>query len=249
MTVVAITMVRDEEDIIDWTIAHLLDQGIDHVIVADNLSIDKTPWILQTLTNSGQVTVVEDDEPGYYQDAKMTRLAHMARTRFNAEWVLPFDADEFWYWTGGTLAEFFQQATADVFTATGWDHVVTDDDDPAEPSPFRRITHRRQNPQKMGKVAFRYHPEAWIDFGNHFVLNHPGRKAQALNYRHYQYRSFEQLVSKARNGAAAYNATNLHPTFGAHWRQLGALDDAHLWATWRRLCEEPGLIHDPAPTQ
>ena len=27
MTVVAITMVRDEEDIIDWTLQHLLDQG------------------------------------------------------------------------------------------------------------------------------------------------------------------------------------------------------------------------------
>lgn len=247
MTIVAITMVKDEADIIDWTIQHLLDQGIDHILVADNLSTDNTPWILQNLAKTGKVTVIEDPEPGYYQDHKMTQLAHRANADHNAEWILPFDADEYWYWPYGTLHDFFKQATGDVLTATGWDHIVTDDDDPTEPSPFQRITHRRQQPQKLGKVAFRYHPDIWIDFGNHHVFNHPGIKAQALNYRHYQYRSFEQLITKARNGAAAYNATNLHPTYGAHWRQLGQQNDAQLWATWRRLCEEPGLIHDPAP--
>jgi glycosyltransferase involved in cell wall biosynthesis len=248
MTVVAITMVRDEEDIIDWTLQHLLEQGIDHIIVADNLSIDETPWKLAALANTGRITVIQDDEPGYYQDEKMTRLAHMAANDFGAEWVVPFDADEYWYWTDGTLAEFFSKTTADIITATGWDHIATDDDDPTEPSPFRRIIRRRQAPQKMGKVAFRYHPDIHIDFGNHFLFNHPGRQAQALNYRHYQYRSFEQLVTKARNGAAAYNATTLHPTYGAHWRQLGEYDDRMLWATWRKLCEEPGLVTDPAPT-
>jgi glycosyltransferase involved in cell wall biosynthesis len=248
MTVVAITMVRDEEDIIDWTLQHLLEQGIDHIIVADNLSVDETPWKLAALASTGKVTVIQDDEPGYYQDEKMTRLAHMAANDFGAEWVVPFDADEYWYWTDGTLAEFFSKTTADIITATGWDHIATDDDDPTEPSPFRRIIRRRQAPQKMGKVAFRYHPDIHIDFGNHFLFNHPGRQAQALNYRHYQYRSFEQLVTKARNGAAAYNATTLHPTYGAHWRQLGEYDDRMLWAIWRKLCEEPGLVNDPAPT-
>jgi glycosyltransferase involved in cell wall biosynthesis len=247
MTVVAITMVRDEADIIGHTIRHLLRQGIDHIIVADNMSIDDTGFILQQFQETGRVTVIEDTEPGYYQDQKMTALAHQAHNDFDAEWILPFDADEYWYWTGGTLAEFFSKATADIFTATGWDHIATDDDNPAETNPFKQITHRRQTPQKMGKVAFRYHPDIHIDFGNHFIFNHPGLQAQALNYRHYQYRSFEQLVTKARNGAAAYNATNLHPTYGAHWRQLGEYDDAMLWATWRKLCEETGLINDPAP--
>lgn len=95
MTVVAITMVRDEEDIIDWTLQHLLEQGIDHIIVADNLSVDKTPWKLAALASTGRVTVIQDEEPGYYQDEKMTRLAHMAANDFGAEWVVPFDADEY----------------------------------------------------------------------------------------------------------------------------------------------------------
>ena len=31
----------------------------------------------------------------------------------------------------------------------------------------------------------------------------------------------EQFVSKVRNGAAAYAATDLPPEAGAHWRQYG----------------------------
>ena len=85
MSVVAITMVRDEEDIIDWTLQHLLDQGVDHIIVADNLSVDETPWKLAALASTGKVTVIQDDEPGYYQDKKMTDLAHMAAADFDAE--------------------------------------------------------------------------------------------------------------------------------------------------------------------
>lgn len=246
MKVIAVTMVRDEADIIDWTISHLLDQGVDHVVVADNMSLDDTGWMLRQMESSGRVTVLDDDEVGYRQDAKMTGLAHFARDEFGADWVLPFDADEYWYSPTGTLAEFFANCEGDIVRATGWDHVVTDDDDPTEHDPFRRIAHRRLPPQRLGKVAFRWAPSPWIDFGNHDVFNHPGMRVTGLNYRHYQWRSFEQMVNKARNGAAAMDAAGLHPTYGAHWRSLARLDDANLWAEWRRLCEEPGLIEDPA---
>ena len=48
MTVVAVTMVRDEEDVIRSTVAHMLDE-VDAVIVADNLSTDRTREILDDL--------------------------------------------------------------------------------------------------------------------------------------------------------------------------------------------------------
>ena len=38
-------------------------------------------------------------------------------------------------------------------------------------------------------------------------------------------RSVEQFVSKVRNGAAAYAATDLPPAVGAHWRQYGQILD------------------------
>lgn len=247
MTVAAVTMVKDEADIIKYTIEHLFAQGVDFVVVADNLSSDKTPKILHDLTMQyPNLAILQDNNPAYVQDEKMTMLAHYAAKTFDADWILPFDADEYWYWTGGTLAEFFAAAQADIITATGWDHIATDDDDPTEPNPFKRIRHRRQSPQKMGKVAFRYHPQIWIDFGNHFVKGHPGINAKGLNYRHFQYRTFEQMEMKVRNGRQAADIAQLHKMYAAHWRNLGSLNDEQLWHHWRRLCEETGLIEDAA---
>lgn len=241
-------MVRDEADIIGHTIAHLLAEGVDHVLVADNMSVDDTRRILDLFAEAGKVTVVDDLEVGYYQDRKMTNLGHRAHEDHGADWVLPCDADELFYWKGGTLGEFFARCDVDVVTATGWDHIATDDDEPVA-NPFLRMAHRRQTPQRMGKVAYRYHPDARLDFGNHFLFDHPGTTARALNYRHFQYRSFEQMLGKLRTGKDAYDATNLHQTYGAHWRELGGQSEEALWQRWRRLCEEQGLIHDPAPVR
>jgi hypothetical protein len=247
MTVVAVTMVRDEADIIGHTLDHLLAEGVDRILVADNLSADFTRLILENrAANDPRVVVVDDTEPGYYQNDKMTALARRAADELAAEWVLPFDADEVWYWPHGTLAEFFAQCDVDVVTATGWDHIATDDD-PLDSNPYVRIRQRRIGPQRLGKVAYRFHPAATLDFGNHFVFDHPGSTGRGLQYRHFQYRSFEQMARKVRQGKDAYDATDLNQTYGAHWRELGALSDDQLWHKWRRLCEEPGLIDDPAP--
>lgn len=243
-------MVKDEADIVGHTIFNLIRQGVDRVYVANNLSTDKTASVLavHATWHGDKVVVLEDDEPGYYQSSKMTNLARQAWAD-GAEWILPCDADEFWYHPDKTVAEFLRSTDLDIINGRGWDHIVTDDDDPQCPSPFVRIGHRRLRQQKLAKVAFRWHPEAWIDFGNHDVFNHPGRRGEGLKYRHYQYRSFEQMCRKVRQGKEAYDATNLHPTYGAHWRDMGSWDDDRLWRKWRQLCEEPGLTYDPAPVR
>lgn len=253
MTLVAVTMVRDEQDVIRHTLDHLLAEGVDRIVVADNLSTDDTRHILATyeIDHPERVVVLEDDEPGHYQDRKMTELARYAAKHCDATWVLPFDADEVWYSPHGTLAEFFASlpSEAALIVGTGWDHIVTDDDDPTVTNPYRRITHRRIRPQKLPKVAFRWQPDAWIDHGNHNVFNVAGTKERGLEYRHFQYRSFEQMCQKVRQGKEAMEAADLHPTYGAHWRELGALNDSDLFRKWRRLCEEPGLTEDPAPVR
>ena len=247
MTVVAVAMCKDEADVIAYTITHLLAEGVDHIIVADNLSTDDTRQILDLYAESYPVTVVDDPDPGYRQDVKMTNLARLAAAEFAADWVLPFDADEVFYDPDRTLAEFFERCEADVVTVTGWDYVATDADDPTVDNPFARITHRRQSPQKFGKVAFRPHHDARLDYGNHFLFDHPGPAVRALRLAHFQYRSFEQMVTKVRQGSAACAAAGLSPTHSAHWRELDALDDEGIWGQWRTRCEELGLVFDPAP--
>jgi len=100
----------------------------------------------------------------------------------------------------------------------------------------------------MGKVAFRYHPEAELDTGNHNVFGHPGTRGKALRYRHFQYRSFEQMLSKDPGWKLEpLIEANLHPMYATHWRNLAALSDEELLKHWNKLCSETGLIEDPAP--
>lgn len=67
-------MVKNEADIIEQTIRHLLNQGVEHILVADNGSTDGTYELLQELSKSLPVHVIQDREVAYYQSEKMTWL-------------------------------------------------------------------------------------------------------------------------------------------------------------------------------
>src|SRR5690348_11150571 len=114
-------MVRDEEDVIEGVVRHLLAEGVDHVLVADNLSSDGTRAILDGLAAGHPVTVVDDPDPAYRQAEKMTALARRAGAA-GADWVIPFDADELWVASGTTLRAYFDSLDADVAVADQYDH-------------------------------------------------------------------------------------------------------------------------------
>ena len=258
MTVIAVMMVRDEADVIGHTLAHLLASGVDHVIVSDNLSTDDTRDIAELYAERYPVTVLDDPDPAYEQAAKMTRLSACA-WGMGADWVLPVDADEIVYDPAGDpLDVFFDSCGADIVEITGFDHIATDSDDADWDNPFLRIRHRRATPQRLPKVAFRAHPDAEVEMGNHGVKHPGGDRAGGLELRHFQYRTLPQAIRKLRQGAAAYAATD--PTsfvggnyrrghFGTHWAQGAACSDDELAAWWVDLTNEQGLIVDPAPVR
>lgn len=242
--IVGVSMVKDEADILGRILAHMLDEGVDHLIVADNLSTDGTRQILDDYSRTAPVTVVSDHEVGHYQGRKMTNLAHQAGA-IGATWIVPFDADEWWYSPFGSLKEVIGSSTADVLTAATYQHVSTPGDN-LDDEPIRRMTYRVPEPKNLPKVAFRYQPECRLHEGNHDVdLPRKAREDGKLEIREFQYRSFEQMRRKVRNGKAAMDATNLHETYGAHWRRMGAMNDEELLAEWHGILDTPGLIYDP----
>ena len=102
----AVGIVRDEADIVETVIRNLLAQGVERVVIADNLSTDATASVLERLAGSLPVTVLSDRLAAHYQAEKTTLLARAA-ARAGAGWVLPFDADEVWTaptWHRGGLA-------------------------------------------------------------------------------------------------------------------------------------------------
>ena len=254
--IVGIAMVKNEQDVLDTVLRHLLAEGVGHLIVADNLSTDNTPHILNDLEACGApITVIQDHVLAYVQDSKMSRLARRAYEA-GATWVLPFDADEIWYGVDPQTGEPCRIADAlaqvdpeiQVVRAPGWDHIVT------AKGAFRAernknfFSHwRRLDPQKLAKVAFRAHPDARMHMGNHDVTLPGPSITGPLAFRHFQYRSLEQMTTKLRQGREAYEASDVHPMHGTHWRAGGLKSDDELAAEWAELCAESGLIFDPAP--
>lgn len=236
--VVAIAMVRDEKDIIASTVSRMIGQ-VDRVLVADNGSTDGTREILEKLP----CEVIDDREVGYYQSRKMSALAEQARLQ-GAEWIVPFDADEVHLPASGTIAELLEDLPDAVLLseATLFDHVATGID-PDERDPVARLRWRRGAAASLRKVACRAVEGLIIDQGNHSArfpgVAHPPAVTNAIQVRHFPYRSVAQLVSKVRNGAAAYAASDLPEEVGSHWRQYGRILNergeegiAELFKTW-----------------
>lgn len=248
--IVAVSMFKNEEDVAETVVRHLFAEGVDRVIVADNLSTDHTRDILDTIAEHYPLTVIDDPVLAYEQDVKMSRLARRAYEA-GAEWVLPFDADEIWYGVDPQTGEPCRIADAlsqvddeiQVVRAFGWDHIARVGPHTSGVfSPWRRV-----ETQKLAKVAFRAHPDARMHMGNHDVTLPGPSVIGPLAFRHFQYRSLEQMTTKLRQGREAYEASDVHPMHGTHWRAGGLKSDDELAVEWAELCSEDGLIFDPAP--
>lgn len=262
--VVGISMVKDEADIIAATVGHML-REVDYVIVADNLSTDGTLQILEGIAASseGLLAIVIDADPAYRQSAKTTRLARIAGD-LGADFVVPFDADEWWYSPFGRIADVLAGIAPQWLVATAelYDHVATAVD-PDVANPVERIGWRRRSPAPLRKVACRWRHDLVIEQGNHGAWFEGGATVLEglLVVRHFPYRSSEQFVRKSKNGAAAYQAAgdDLSPELGKHWRGYGAIAEAQgdeacgdifrRWFWSPAPTDDPTLIFDPAPAR
>lgn len=229
-------MVKDEIDILPYTIKHMLTQ-VDQLIIMDDGSSDGTYEFLVRHEEYGNKLLIPfADElewrDGYYQSEKMTALAQAAR-ELGATWVVPFDADELWTSQWGTIKEVCEnhEDTYGIIRADLFDHMRTGLDPWVSCYTPANINWRRVNPLPLPKVACRATEDLVIEQGNHGArYNVPARMTEEapIVVHHYPYRSHEQFIRKVRNGAAAYAKTDLPETAGAHWRQWGKFTDEQL---------------------
>ena len=154
-----IAMVKDEIDILPSVIDHMFQQGVHRLLIADNLSHDGTrEYIRERSTHDSRIIYAEDNYIPYVQSEKMTWLAHLA-WRYGARWVIPFDADEFWYAPSDTLAKFLQTCQSSVIYA-GFHHSVPVTENPSDVINTELVMDTADS--FPGKVAFRAHPLAGL---------------------------------------------------------------------------------------
>jgi hypothetical protein len=228
----AVCLAKNEEDIIVHSTRHMLDQGVDGVIVVDNGSTDRTGSLLAGLAaEDARVHAGVDAEPGFFQGMKTSYLAHLA-WRAGADWVVPFDADEFWYAPGTTVAgRLARLPDVDRVWAHLWNAYPLPEDGLLDLASGRPVQVDRR-PTAWMKIAFRARRWVWVGEGNHDLRNRGPRPQRELDLLHFSCRSLEQYSRKALDGVAALREAGMDDSIATHWREWAMLSDAERAARW-----------------
>ena len=244
MRLILTLVVRDEADIIDDHLAFHLEAGVDFVIVTDHRSIDGTPEILERYARQGVLRVIREDSEHTFQKIWQTRMARLAATEYEADWVINSDADEFWWPRGPSLKHVLGAVPRQHGVVRGLvrNFVPRRDDSGvfAERMTVRLSTSAPINDpttpfRPVVKVAHRGHPRVVIgEGGSHQVFGLPGRLFDAwhpVEVLHMPLRSQEQCARKYRKTWSGW-AENLR---GDLARAKQASDEGRTNPIWDRV--------------
>lgn len=228
----AITVVKNELDILPHVIDHLFKQGIDKILIADNQSDDGTwEYLCERSSEDKRLLIARDVNPVHAQSEKMTYMAHLAWQR-GARWIIPFDGDEFWYAQGKNLKDYFLSTDLSVVYA-GFHHTVPTVDSPQDIVRTELVMDSADS--FPGKVAFRSHPFVVIIPGNHNVTR-LGPRGRGLDILHIQYRGVEQIIRKVRQGTTSSKLTQEDLSwFAPHWEAGSKLTRDEIQEVWQNI--------------
>ena len=142
--VFGISMVRNEVDIIRVNVQHHLSLGLDCLLIVDNGSSDGTDRELQRLSRDERVRWHRNDSP-FHQSEITTGLAREA-FRSGADWVVPMDADEFWWAPRRNFKEVLALSTAGAIRVAIVNFIQRRGQERASPEALLHMTRRVAQP-------------------------------------------------------------------------------------------------------
>ena len=230
-------LVKNEEDILEKNLIFHKAMGVDGFIVTDNLSDDNTGNIIKKYMEKGWILeCIEERSQDYCQADWVHRMAILARKKYNADWIINADADEFWFPKGGNIKECLHVQNSKFFVPIynmlsendDWQYnihkVVNNFSDKMTDRLKKegRLSQFSQFSVSIPKVIVRACEYKMIHLGNHNCdVIHEGKKiiSPDIQIYHFNIRGMEHFKRKMIVGGAAYERNmKLGKEIGAHWR-------------------------------
>jgi hypothetical protein len=172
MRLVMTLKVRDEADILEDNLRYHRALGVDFFVVTDNGSVDGTSEILERYEKAGLAHVLRIETSNLRDNEEdwTTRMARIAATEFEADWVFHDDADELWWPVQGNLKEAFEaipERYGSVVAPRG--EFVARPDAPG--AWFDRMVYREALGSLQPKAAHRGDPDAVVINQTHEVAS------------------------------------------------------------------------------
>lgn len=236
MKLVVISTIRNESDILEIFVRYHL-QIVDHMIIINHRSADSSLDILRRIEQEGRpITIAEVKDLEHQQGTVLTQFMKTAVRDYNADWVIPLDADEFLAVNGkGSIREDMEKLPQDKIVKVLWrTYVPLPSDNYQEPNILKRITHyRRTENQNLRKImiprTMAMKKNGLISAGNHGFVREIFRKQKEFPYiqtnnlvfAHFPVRSSQQIMAKAFVGwLACLSKPNKEPTEAFHLKVL-----------------------------
>jgi glycosyltransferase involved in cell wall biosynthesis len=229
MKLVMTLLVRDEEDILREQLDFHLANGVDQIVLMDNLSTDGTAEIAREYERAGYLHYTFQPQDDYAQGRWVTEMAHRASRDLHADWIINSDADEFWLPHAGSLKDALASLGPNATAASAERLNFAARTENGEPF-WRRMNVRRTTAvNSLGlplpsKIAHRAGTDIVVEQGNHRVLvagEALPSVAAPISILHFPVRSRAQYVNKIVKGGAAYERNvELDRSVGDAWRHL-----------------------------
>lgn len=248
---VTVTRVRNEDDIIEAFVRHHC-KLVDHCILLDDGSTDRTPDILQALRAEGlPLSVYRACSATFVESAHNTFLLRRAAA-LGADWVLCVDSDEFIDERSlpGSLRDTLAAMPPEILVVEAElvNYHATSADNAAEWIVPQRLRRRSTDPSGVFKVFVRGRFAAFggeVENGNHNVRLHgtpmSPLRLPGLYLAHYAMRTGWQMLAKAVSGRLKVLATGraeVERGSAMHYTELlGNLRDHPEW-----LLFDPGFL-------
>ena len=225
--IIVVSMAKNEADIIESFVRYYM-TFVDGMIIVDHNSDDDTGKILGELQSEYPSLIVDQfSSIEYIQAEVMTNLVKVAANELDADWILPFDIDEFLIpRDGADCRSIIGEITEDVISLNWMEHELVDTEHDRDVFLLNRLCNRSKTENAMTKImvrgSFVRNQDVRLIQGQHGLIvkadngaEHivPSPRSFDFILAHFPYRSQGQYMSKNAVGwltnVMKYSATTI----------------------------------------